>query len=351
MLVRTAYETGLRWGEISALAACHARNPRSGEYELRVTRAWKRVPGEEWYLGPPKSKAGRRTVEFTAGLWQELLDYGLATLGKDDLPALRQLRDDQPSRPQRRRGDDPSVRQLQALAAVPVNFPRPLVVPYIASWSQEQARSLVVVGPRGGIAYQDEGPYDRDADGYRWLRAPAKQGCGRPDFGRVHPLRQRRVMRRLLCQDCGGSADQDERGTLWLLEDHRAHWEGWPIGLLTTHPPVCAPCARRPLLPQPPRPVWGCTGRGIRGEWDIWSLLSAWQTVDARCRAVRRPRRAVGPRQSAGPLPLGLHRRPGRARRRAAARSMTPARGRFADRSRAGSQGPSDGTHRRFKIT
>ncbi|MFJ7489762.1 tyrosine-type recombinase/integrase [Streptomyces sp. NPDC097727] len=85
MLVRTAYGSGLRWGEISALAARHARNPRPGEYELRVTRAWKRVPGEEWYLGPPKSKAGRRTVEFTAGLWQELLDYGLATMGKDDL--------------------------------------------------------------------------------------------------------------------------------------------------------------------------------------------------------------------------------------------------------------------------
>ncbi|MET7628820.1 site-specific integrase [Streptomyces sp. NPDC005078] len=85
MLVRTAYGSGLRWGEISALAARHARNPRPGEYELRVTRAWKRVPGEEWYLGPPKSKAGRRTVEITGGLWQELLDYGLATLGKDDL--------------------------------------------------------------------------------------------------------------------------------------------------------------------------------------------------------------------------------------------------------------------------
>ncbi|WP_328890203.1 hypothetical protein [Streptomyces sp. NBC_00316] len=136
------------------------------------------------------------------------------------------------------------MRRLQALSAGPVNFPRPLVVPYIAAWSQEQARSPVVIAPRGGIAYQDEGPYDRDADGYLWLRAPAKQGCGRPDFGRVHPLRQRRVMRRLLCQVCGGSADQDERGTLWLLEDHRADWDGWPNGLLTTHPPVCAPCAR-----------------------------------------------------------------------------------------------------------
>lgn len=85
MLVRTAHGSGLRWGEISALVARHARNPRPDEYELRVTLAWKRVPGEEWYLGPPKSKAGRRTIEITAGLWQELLDHGLAGLGKDEL--------------------------------------------------------------------------------------------------------------------------------------------------------------------------------------------------------------------------------------------------------------------------
>ncbi|MFC8238784.1 tyrosine-type recombinase/integrase [Streptomyces sp. NPDC057284] len=85
MLVRTAFGSVLRWGEISALAARHARNPRPGEYELRVTRGWKRVPGEEWYLGPPKSRAGRRTVEFIVGLRQEFLDYGLATLGKDEL--------------------------------------------------------------------------------------------------------------------------------------------------------------------------------------------------------------------------------------------------------------------------
>ncbi|MFE9309666.1 tyrosine-type recombinase/integrase [Streptomyces sp. NPDC006706] len=85
MLVRTAYGTGMRWGEISALAARHARNPRPGDYEVRVTRAWKRVPREPWFLGPPKTRAGRRTIEITAGLWQELLDYGLAALGKDEL--------------------------------------------------------------------------------------------------------------------------------------------------------------------------------------------------------------------------------------------------------------------------
>ncbi|MET9321899.1 site-specific integrase [Streptomyces sp. NPDC003038] len=85
MLVRTAYGTGLRWGEITALAARHIRNPVSGRYEVRVTRAWKRRTPSDFYLGPPKSSAGRRTVEITEGLWLELVDYGLADLELDEL--------------------------------------------------------------------------------------------------------------------------------------------------------------------------------------------------------------------------------------------------------------------------
>ncbi|MFF4388505.1 tyrosine-type recombinase/integrase [Streptomyces sp. NPDC001552] len=85
MLVRLAFGTGLRWGEISALQGKHVRSPRTGEYEVRVTRAWKRDPGHPWKPGPPKSEAGRRTVEITAGLWQELQEFGLSRLEKDDL--------------------------------------------------------------------------------------------------------------------------------------------------------------------------------------------------------------------------------------------------------------------------
>lgn len=126
----------------------------------------------------------------------------------------------------------------------PMTIPRSLVVPHITSWSEEQGSlTRLVVGPRGGrLPGRDpvrpgrrRHPVASDAD---------QDGGGRPDFGRVHPLRQRRVMRRLLCQVCGGPADKDERGTLWLLEDHRADWHGWPNGLLTAHPPVCVPCAR-----------------------------------------------------------------------------------------------------------
>lgn len=121
---------------------------------------------------------------------------------------------------------------------------RPMVVPYIAAWSQERAPSPLVFAPRGGIAYRDEDTCDRDGKGRLWLRTLIKPRCGRPEFGRVHPLRQRRAMNRMLCQVCGGPPDQDERGTLWVLEDGRADWDGWPNGLFTTHPPVCVPCAR-----------------------------------------------------------------------------------------------------------
>ncbi|MFH8577210.1 tyrosine-type recombinase/integrase [Streptomyces zaomyceticus] len=86
MLVRTAYGTGLRWGEITGLAARHVRSPQPGKYEVRVARAWKRRTPGEFYLGPPKTKAGRRTVEISAGLWQELQeDYGLGKQDRDEL--------------------------------------------------------------------------------------------------------------------------------------------------------------------------------------------------------------------------------------------------------------------------
>ncbi|MFC8884416.1 tyrosine-type recombinase/integrase [Streptomyces cinereoruber] len=85
MLVRLTYGTGLRWGEVTALAARHVRITEPGRYEVRVTRAWKRRTPTLFYLGPPKTKAGRRSVEITAGLWQELQDFGLAEQRQDTL--------------------------------------------------------------------------------------------------------------------------------------------------------------------------------------------------------------------------------------------------------------------------
>ncbi|MFC8332817.1 tyrosine-type recombinase/integrase [Streptomyces olivaceus] len=91
VFVRVAYGTGMRWGEITALAKRHARTPAPGEFELRVSRAWKRRPKDKTgmepahYLGKPKSKASRRTVEISAGLWRELEDYGLGGMASQDL--------------------------------------------------------------------------------------------------------------------------------------------------------------------------------------------------------------------------------------------------------------------------
>lgn len=118
-------------------------------------------------------------------------------------------------------------------------------VPYIAAWSGEQTAERRLVCRADGIAYADEQPDDRDQYGVLWNGRARARGVGRPRFGEVHPGRQREAMAHLLCQVCGAPADRDDRGTLWLLEDNRADWSGWPDGLMTAHPPVCLPCARQ----------------------------------------------------------------------------------------------------------
>lgn len=50
-------------------------------------------------------------------------------------------------------------------------------------------------------------------------------------------------MRRLLCQVCGGPADQSDDGVLWLLPDHREDWPDWPNGAGEVEPPICRTCA------------------------------------------------------------------------------------------------------------
>jgi hypothetical protein len=96
-----------------------------------------------------------------------------------------------------------------------------------------------------GIAYPDEDFHDRDAEGALWRRVPSRQGQGRPEFARVHTLRQRRVMRNLRCQICAGPADRTEQGVLWLLHDDREDSPDWPENVTAAHPPLCLPCAVR----------------------------------------------------------------------------------------------------------
>ncbi|MYY11031.1 hypothetical protein GT204_19490 [Streptomyces sp. SID4919] len=114
---------------------------------------------------------------------------------------------------------------------------RPNLVPYLTAWSSERTQRPPVIVRGAGIGYADESPYGRDGDGVLWMRESVSPGRGRPEFGRVHLLRQRRAMRRLLCQVCGRSADRDGNGVLWLLGEHDA------AELTTTHPPLCVPCA------------------------------------------------------------------------------------------------------------
>jgi hypothetical protein len=118
------------------------------------------------------------------------------------------------------------------------------IVPYIVSWSEEHEPSLKLVERRGiGLGFADETTADRDSGGVLWNRTVMRPGQGRPRFAVIHPMRQRRAMRQLLCQVCGHPADRDERGVLWLLPDRRDVWVGWPEGLMLAEPPVCIGCA------------------------------------------------------------------------------------------------------------
>lgn len=120
-----------------------------------------------------------------------------------------------------------------------------VAVPYITAWSEEQTPPAVLIElPGTGIAYPDETLADRDRNGVLWYRMPFRPGQGRPEFGKVHPLRQRQTMQRLLCQVCAGPANATKDGVLWLLKDHQADWPSWPNGMGVTEPPICLPCAQ-----------------------------------------------------------------------------------------------------------
>lgn len=119
------------------------------------------------------------------------------------------------------------------------------VVPYITAWSSERLPAQPVIADGPGIGFADETLHDRDQDGVLWTRAGHGPGRGRPEFGQVHALRQRRAMRRLLCQVCGGPADRNRDGVLWVVGEDATGPESLPKDLTTSHSPVCEPCAAR----------------------------------------------------------------------------------------------------------
>jgi hypothetical protein len=140
------------------------------------------------------------------------------------------------------------VQPLTAQLATGISEGRRIITPYITSWSAEQHLPYrLVVRPGQGIGCADEILGDRDAEGVLWQRAAVRHEAGRPEFGKVHPLRQRRAMRHLLCQVCAGPADRNDDGVLWLLRDHRDDWPAWPNGMASTEPPICIPCVATSL--------------------------------------------------------------------------------------------------------
>jgi hypothetical protein len=127
------------------------------------------------------------------------------------------------------------------------------VVPYIVAWSGEHTLpTRVVQGQRLGIGYADETLTDRDRDGVLWTRMSSRPGEGRPLYAQLHPLRQRRAMRRLLCQVCAEPAQYNEQGHLWLVLPSEEDEEDWPEGVINPYPPVCLRCARLSVRQCPP---------------------------------------------------------------------------------------------------
>ncbi|SMD22646.1 hypothetical protein SAMN05660733_06898 [Lentzea albidocapillata] len=126
--------------------------------------------------------------------------------------------------------------------------PTRIVAPYITQWGAEQDLTpRLVVRPGGGVGYASELPADRDDHDVLWQQVTARPGLGKPEFGKVHPWRQRRAMRELLCQVCAGPADRTRDGVLWLLRDYRGDWPSWPEGMGSVEPPICAPCVATSL--------------------------------------------------------------------------------------------------------
>lgn len=126
-------------------------------------------------------------------------------------------------------------------------------MPYIVMWSDEQTLPTELVSRGGsGIGYADELPTDRDHDDVLWTRTASRPSQGRPLYHRLHSLRQRRAMRRLLCQVCAEPAEYTDQGHLWLLVDQTEKWSGWPERLTNPYPPVCLRCARLSVRQCPP---------------------------------------------------------------------------------------------------
>ena len=106
-------------------------------------------------------------------------------------------------------------------------------VPYIAAWSNDtcrrphrhRRRRHRLRGrprPRPGTPTAVTRPV-------LWSpRSALRQGDGKPEFNVVHAPRQKRAMRKLICQVCGGPSDVNEQGRLFLAGETTVAWRNWP---------------------------------------------------------------------------------------------------------------------------
>lgn len=130
-----------------------------------------------------------------------------------------------------------------AVATLPSGPP----VPFITARTGEElvSRHLLVVRPDGmGVGYRQETPADRDAHRVLWVRSSPPDAEARPCWRKVHPIRQREVMLGMRCQVCAGPPSRTSRGLLFLHKERPdADRRWWPNSELTSHPPLCLPCA------------------------------------------------------------------------------------------------------------
>ncbi|MFJ8798439.1 tyrosine-type recombinase/integrase [Streptomyces sp. NPDC102487] len=78
-LVRFLFATGLRWGEVTALARRHAKTSKRGKREISVVRAWKWNKDKSYYLGTPKTERSKRTIRVSPAAWLDLVEQGVGS--------------------------------------------------------------------------------------------------------------------------------------------------------------------------------------------------------------------------------------------------------------------------------
>ncbi|WP_329141071.1 tyrosine-type recombinase/integrase [Streptomyces sp. NBC_00670] len=85
LLTTVAYGTGMRWGEITALAPMALLGRNTSNPRIRVRRAWKKAEDAGFYLGTPKSRRSRRTLRVSAAVVAALVEQGVDRLPRDGL--------------------------------------------------------------------------------------------------------------------------------------------------------------------------------------------------------------------------------------------------------------------------